>query len=166
MSKIKTLTEVLKEVRELREQGKTIALITGCFDIIHIGHIELFQFAKKNADLVVVGLDNDENIRLSKGEGRPIHNYAQRSKVLEEFMSIDYIFKIDPVFKFDNSKVDQILENIYASIAPDFIITRTTSDKYWKNKEKRAKKMGMRFLSLSSHKVSSSSQIINKLQTE
>ena len=44
----------------------------GCFDILHIGHIKLLEFAKSQGDYLIVGIDSDERIKSSKGEGRPI----------------------------------------------------------------------------------------------
>lgn len=76
--KIKTLLQVAEIAAKAKKSGKTVGLITGCFDVIHLGHVELFQFAKKHCDVVVVGLDSDETIKLNKGPGRPIHNISQR----------------------------------------------------------------------------------------
>ena len=76
--KIKTLAQVAKVSSHDRKIGKTVGLITGCFDVIHAGHVDLFRFAKKHCDLVIVGLDSDETIKLNKGPNRPIHNIAQR----------------------------------------------------------------------------------------
>lgn len=78
--KIKTLDQIAGVSVEARKVGKKVGLITGCFDVIHVGHVELFQFAKKHCDVVVVGLDSDETIKLNKGPARPIHNISQRER--------------------------------------------------------------------------------------
>lgn len=71
---------------------KTIT-VTGCFDILHIGHISLFQFCKDNFpgyDLCVL-LDSDERVAKSKGKGRPINNQEDRRKMLESLRWVDYV---------------------------------------------------------------------------
>lgn len=68
----------------------------GCFDILHIGHISLFEYAKSLGDNLCVGLDSDTRVRTLKGNNRPINNENYRKKLLE---SIKYI---DEVFIFNN----------------------------------------------------------------
>lgn len=60
--KITTIDKLQQIVKKHKNEGKEIGLITGCYDIIHIGHVELFRFAKKHCDIVIVGLENDEAI--------------------------------------------------------------------------------------------------------
>jgi len=90
------LAKLVPLIRKTQKSDQTVGLITGCFDIIHLGHIQLFQFAKKYVDILIIGLDNDQTIRLTKGPNRPIHKYTERVKFLSEIKSIDYIFKINP----------------------------------------------------------------------
>lgn len=78
--KIKTLSQIVKMAAAARKKGQKVGLITGCFDVVHAGHVDLFRFAKKHCDLVVVGLDSDETIKLNKGPNRPIHNISQRER--------------------------------------------------------------------------------------
>jgi D-beta-D-heptose 7-phosphate kinase/D-beta-D-heptose 1-phosphate adenosyltransferase len=68
----------------------------GCFDVLHIGHIEMFRYAKSKGSYLVVGIDSDERVRSLKGEGRPINNQEDRANFLR---AIKYI---DEVFIFDN----------------------------------------------------------------
>lgn len=62
MGKIKSFTQIVKEVTRLKQEGKTVGLVTGCFDIIHYGHVRMLRFAKNNCDVIVVGLDNDKTV--------------------------------------------------------------------------------------------------------
>ena len=71
---------------------------SGCFDILHRGHIELFRYAKSLGDELVVGIDSDEKIRLDKGKNRPINDLQYRIAMLQ---SIKYIDKVIP---FDTTK--------------------------------------------------------------
>ena len=65
----------------------------GCFDVLHRGHIELFKYAKSLGDYLVVGIDDDERVRASKGPLRPINNLEDRVEMLE---SIKYIDEVVP----------------------------------------------------------------------
>ena len=65
----------------------------GCFDILHRGHVELFEYAKSLGDELIVGIDSDEKVRLDKGEGRPINNLQDRMLMLQ---SIEFIDKVIP----------------------------------------------------------------------
>ena len=63
----------------------------GCFDILHIGHIKLLEFAKSQGDYLIVGIDSDERIKSSKGEGRPINNQKDRSEFLRAIGVVDEV---------------------------------------------------------------------------
>lgn len=165
MSKIKTLHQVASTVQRLKRDGKTVGLITGCFDLLHIGHIQLFRFAKKHCDIVVVGLDSDQTIRLSKGPGRPLHNLKQRSEALAEFVSIDLIFPIETTVNF-NKDANTVYYKLAEKILPDFLVTTPASDRFWKEKEKRAKDLGARLLKNTKKGPSSSSAVAERLRSE
>ena len=70
----------------------------GCFDILHRGHIELFKYAKSLGNYLVVGVDTDERVRMSKGSSRPINKLEDRVAMLR---SIKYI---DEVVTFSNDE--------------------------------------------------------------
>lgn len=69
----------------------------GCYDILHIGHIRLFEFAKSLGDKLIVGIDADNRIKKSKGNNRPINNQEFRKEILQAVKFIDevYIFYTD-----------------------------------------------------------------------
>lgn len=73
----------------------------GCFDILHIGHIKLFEYAKGLGDRLIVGIDSDQRVRSLKGEKRPINNAMNRCGLLESIKYIDkvYIFNNDDELK-------------------------------------------------------------------
>jgi D-beta-D-heptose 7-phosphate kinase/D-beta-D-heptose 1-phosphate adenosyltransferase len=56
-----------------------IVFVNGCFDIIHRGHVELFEFAKSCGDYLVVALDTDDRVRNSKGDSRPFNCLSEKS---------------------------------------------------------------------------------------
>ena len=71
--------------------NKKIIFTNGCFDIIHSGHIGLLHFAKKQGDILIVGLNGDESIKRLKGDSRPIHSIDERCSLLQKLEIIDYI---------------------------------------------------------------------------
>jgi len=68
---------------------KKIVFVCGCFDILHYGHIQLLNFAKSLGDILVVGLNSDESVRLLKGKDRPINIQAHRLAMLRELRCVD-----------------------------------------------------------------------------
>lgn len=71
-----------------------IVAVTGCFDILHIGHIKLIQFAKEYGK-VIIGINSDKAIRLLKGENRPVNNQEDRKEVLESIKKVYKVFIVD-----------------------------------------------------------------------
>jgi D-beta-D-heptose 7-phosphate kinase/D-beta-D-heptose 1-phosphate adenosyltransferase len=83
----------------------------GCFDILHRGHIELFKYAKSLGNYLVVGIDEDQRVKKSKGDSRPINTVDDRKTILE---SIRYI---DEVVTFSkDSELEKCVMNSEASI--------------------------------------------------
>src|SRR5206468_10960224 len=75
--------------------GRKIVFTNGCFDLIHLGHVKYFQFAKRQGDILVVGVNTDASIRRLKGPKRPVVEESDRVGVLEELESIDYLIRFD-----------------------------------------------------------------------
>lgn len=95
LGKERTLEQLLPELQRHRASGKRIVFTNGCFDIIHLGHVTYFRFAKAQGDLLVVGVNTDSSISRLKGPKRPVINEADRVGVLEELESIDYLVRFD-----------------------------------------------------------------------
>lgn len=90
MDKVKLNFE---SVLRLREPSDKIVLTNGCFDLLHVGHIEFLQ---KSAQLgsLWVALDIDLNVRKNKGPKRPINNFVDRAKLLGALECVDLIFPL------------------------------------------------------------------------
>jgi D-beta-D-heptose 7-phosphate kinase/D-beta-D-heptose 1-phosphate adenosyltransferase len=95
LGKQRTLEQLLPELARHRATGKKIVFTNGCFDIVHLGHVKYFQWAKRQGDLLVVGVNTDSSIRRLKGDKRPLVNELDRVGVLEELESIDYLIRFD-----------------------------------------------------------------------
>ena len=91
MGEIVTRDELLQRVGRDRAAGRTVALANGCFDLLHVGHVRYLEAAAREADLLVVAVNDDESVRTLKGEGRPLLPAADRAEILAALRSVDYV---------------------------------------------------------------------------
>ena len=113
VGKQRTLEQLLPELQRHRAAGKRIVFTNGCFDLIHLGHVNYFRFAKSQGDLLVVGVNTDGSIRRLKGPKRPIIGEDDRVHVLEELESIDYLVRFDedtPMNLIDKIRPDVLVK--------------------------------------------------------
>ncbi len=90
-TKLKSLGIIKNEITALQQQGKKIVFTNGCFDILHAGHVDIFQQARNLGDALVVAVNSDISIKKIKGEKRPVVPQAQRMQVLAALEAIDYV---------------------------------------------------------------------------
>ena len=74
-----------------KNKGKKIVFTNGCFDILHLGHVEYLNEAKAQGDLLVVAINSDESVRKLKGEDRPINNEHDRGSMLLNLKAVDCV---------------------------------------------------------------------------
>ena len=86
--------------------------LNGCFDILHIGHINLLEFAK-SFGYVKVGIDTDSRVKKMKGEKRPFNNLENRIKMLQSLKFVDEVVYFDS---------DEELEKILSDYSPDIMV--------------------------------------------
>lgn len=67
----------------------------GCYDILHVGHVRLFDYAKSLGDILIVGIDSDRRVKELKGEGRPINSQEDRKEMLLSNHNVDAVFIFD-----------------------------------------------------------------------
>ena len=84
----KRLKEVVGHCKGL---GLRIVLTQGSWDLIHIGHARYFEQAKKHGDLLVVGVDSDEKIKVRKGPERPIVPQGERLEMVTQIRHVDLV---------------------------------------------------------------------------
>ena len=70
---------------------KKIVLTTGCYDILHLGHVVHFNYCRSRGDLLVVSVGNDKNVHELKGEGRPINSEKTRSRMVAALECVDNV---------------------------------------------------------------------------
>ena len=70
---------------------EVIVFTNGCFDIIHPGHIDLLERAKKLGTKLIVGINSDKSVRDIKGANRPFVNESDRAAILRGLKSVDEV---------------------------------------------------------------------------
>lgn len=88
-NKVKTLEELAETVAHLKAKGLKIVHCHGVFDLLHPGHIRHFEGAKKEGDVLVVTITQDEHV--NKGPGRPVFNQRLRAESVAALHSVDYV---------------------------------------------------------------------------
>jgi rfaE bifunctional protein nucleotidyltransferase chain/domain len=66
-----------------------VGFVNGCFDLLHVGHIEMLEYAKSMCDHLVVAVDTDERVKQSKGPTRPFNNVNDRQRMLIALKAVD-----------------------------------------------------------------------------
>ena len=111
-SKFRSMTELAALAMELRGAGRRIVLTNGCFDLLHTGHIMLFQEAKRHGDALIVAVDDDASVTAVKGPGRPIIGQDQRVRLLSALDAVDY------VTVFSQGQLDALVR----AVGPDVLL--------------------------------------------
>ncbi len=93
-----------------RQAGRTIALANGCFDVLHVGHVRYLEGARREADRLVVAVNDDASVRALKGEGRPILPDLARAELVASFRAVDY------VVLFGDGTVERLLRLIVPDV--------------------------------------------------
>jgi D-beta-D-heptose 7-phosphate kinase/D-beta-D-heptose 1-phosphate adenosyltransferase len=110
--KVVSLDTLRDIVLRAQHAGHRVVWTNGCYDLVHAGHILYLERARALGDILVVGLNSDRSVRLSKGAGRPIVTETQRAKLISSLNVVDYVIVFD-----DESPRDIIRElkpDIYA----------------------------------------------------
>ncbi|NTW14922.1 MAG: adenylyltransferase/cytidyltransferase family protein [Candidatus Moranbacteria bacterium] len=97
MSREKVVSEnkAVKLSQRYRNEGKRVVTTNGSFDVFHFGHVILLEEAKRQGDILIVGLNSDTSVRAYKGPNRPINPEAARAGVLAAMEAVDHVFLFD-----------------------------------------------------------------------
>ena len=102
-SRILSRDELLTRIQDARSAGARIVLANGCFDVLHVGHVRYLAGARELGDVLVVGINSDQQVARLKGAGRPVMPAAERAEIVASFESVTY------VTIFDEPTVEQLL---------------------------------------------------------
>jgi len=109
---------LLHVVDEARENGETIVMTNGCFDILHAGHVHYLNQAASMGDRLIVAVNIDETVRDLKGEGRPVNNLESRMTVLAGLASVDWVVPF----------TEETPERLICAVKPDLLVKGGDND--------------------------------------
>ena len=149
---------LIQEIKKLREQAAppTIAMANGLFDILHVGHLRYLEAASKEADLLLVAVNNDESARSLRGEGKPIVPGVERAELLAGLRCVDY------VTLFPELSVEPLLE----SIRPNVHCKGTDYTQETLPEAALARQLGIRIAIVGDPKDHATTDIIQKIRTQ
>lgn len=106
------LTPFLKSLEKLKQEGFKVIFTNGCFDLLHLGHLDYLHKARNLGDLLIVGLNSDSSIKNLKGKSRPINAQKDRIAQLCALECVDFVVMFDT----------QTPEELIAKICPDVLV--------------------------------------------
>ncbi len=100
-SKILTRESLQRQLAVWRFQEKKIVFTNGCFDLLHLGHIDYLSKAKDLGDVLIVGVNSDDSVRRLKGSNRPITDETSRSVIIAslQFVTAVVLFNEDTPYR-------------------------------------------------------------------
>jgi D-beta-D-heptose 7-phosphate kinase / D-beta-D-heptose 1-phosphate adenosyltransferase len=81
--------------QSLKAQGKRVVTLNGSFDLLHAGHLHILEEARRQGDVLIVGLNSDASVRANKGADCPIITESQRARLLLALRSVDFVHIFD-----------------------------------------------------------------------
>lgn len=108
----KELPAALELIRQWQAVGDTIVFTNGCFDILHLGHVDYLEKARHLGNKLVVGLNTDASIRHLKGPKRPLQDEMSRARVMASLLFTDMVI----LFAEDTPY------ELIAAIKPDILV--------------------------------------------
>ena len=152
--KIKRIKDLKKTVENLKRKGKKIVFTNGCFDILHIGHINYLRKAKAKGDILIIGLNSDDSVKKIKGKGRPLTSQNERAEILAALEFVDFV----TIFE------EETPLNLIKEIKPDVLVKGGD----WKKEEvvgsDFVESYGGKTFVVSFLKGKSTTQIINQIK--
>ena len=89
--KIKTFQEASAQVKGWQHEGHHVVFTNGCFDIIHLGHVDYLEKARMLGDKLVIGLNSDDSVSRFKGPERPLQDQTSRARILASMQFVDLV---------------------------------------------------------------------------
>ncbi len=109
--KIVALPDARIIVKEWQQEGNLVVFTNGCFDLIHLGHVDYLEKARMLGDKLVIGLNSDDSVSRFKGPERPLQDQNSRARVLAAMQFVDLVvfFNEDTPFILISELVPNIL---------------------------------------------------------
>lgn len=111
--KILTRAQLIQRSYLWRLKNSRIVFTNGCFDILHLGHVDYLERARALGDCLVVGINSDASVqRLQKGPERPLQNEEARTRIIAALQFVDAVCIFD-----EDTPLDLIL-----ALRPDMLV--------------------------------------------
>lgn len=110
--KIVGLEEAKARVAAWKRQGMRVVFTNGCFDLLHLGHVDYLEKARNLGDALVVGLNTDDSVSRFKGPQRPIQDEKSRARVMAALKAVDLVV----YFNEDTPK------NLISALVPHILV--------------------------------------------
>jgi D-glycero-beta-D-manno-heptose 1-phosphate adenylyltransferase len=104
--------DLLSNLANAKRRHRLVVFTNGCFDLLHPGHIRLFEAARELGDVLVVAVNSDRSVRINKGASRPVVPEAERAEVVAALEAVDFVVLFD----------DPTPREIIARVLPDFLV--------------------------------------------
>lgn len=111
-NKIQSLDQAIRTVEGWKRKGQVLVFTNGCFDILHVGHIDYLEKARREGDRLIIGLNTDVSVRGLKGKGRPINDEESRGRLLAALSFVDL------VIPFNESTPMELIK----AVQPDILV--------------------------------------------
>lgn len=122
-----SIPEAVTLVETRRSLGQRVVFTNGVFDLLHPGHVRYLQAARREGDVLIVGINSDRSVRANKGPSRPIMPEYERAEILEALSCVDAVVVFDeetPAVIIDRLQPDVLVKG--ADWAADAIVGRET----------------------------------------
>ena len=110
--KILRLDEAMTQIADWQRAGQNVVFTNGCFDIVHLGHIDYLEKARALGDRLVLGLNTDASVSRLKGPGRPVVDEYARARLMAALSFVD------TVILFDEPTPKELIE----ALKPDILV--------------------------------------------
>lgn len=109
--KICTLAEAKSRRSIWKQESQQVVFTNGCFDILHLGHVDYLEKARQTGTKMIVGVNADSSVRQLKGPSRPVNNEYARARILAalEFVDLVIIFEEETPLNLINELLPDIL---------------------------------------------------------
>jgi len=91
VGRVLSRVELIAEIEADRAAGRTVAFANGCFDLLHVGHVRYLQAAAREADRLVVAINDDPSVAALKGPNRPLLSQTDRAELVAALRGVDYV---------------------------------------------------------------------------
>src|SRR5437588_12403366 len=153
-SKIVTRDVLGEKLAEHKRRGRRVVFANGCFDTLHVGHIRYLEGARREGDVLVVGVNADSSVCNLKGPGRPILDENARARLVAALRCVDY------VVLFAEPNVEALLEEL----RPDVHAKGTDYTAETVPERAIAKRLGIRVAIVGDPKDHSTQQLLESIR--